>query len=244
MSRWLALSIIVTLMYLMTGYPQPRPVTVIDLGGSLDRLSSPHLRHLASPLHPIEHRGLEVTHQQSYYVLGEDRKVYPAFPHDYFWVDSDTRTEFKGYHKQYVNTNIAMAKLPPGSGYDAVALARGLSNEYRGSDEPGQSLRNTTIVGYVPVRIRRDIESDIEHIVDSLSTTMRKTRSGDVLTVRRRHTSWNFLCYDNILGRVWIESRLDRKTRGCFGPTAVNSSSRSARPRRSRVSVDQWPLSI
>lgn len=115
-----------------------------------DGLHPAYLRHLASSLQTTEHGGLSPKLGLN---IGRYAKVDPVYPADYQWIDSDTRTPFHKDYYRWANTNNAISRLPPGSGFDALVIARGMSNEYRSAEDPQSDktslLRNSTLIGWV-----------------------------------------------------------------------------------------------
>jgi hypothetical protein len=137
---------------------------------SNDGLHPTYLRHLASSLQKTEHGGLSPKLGLN---IGRYAKVDPVYPSDYQWIDSDTREPFHKSYTRWANTNNAISRLPPGSGFDALVIARGMSNEYRSAEDPQSDktslLRNSTLIGWVFLRSKTS-RSSANRIIQSNST--------------------------------------------------------------------------
>jgi hypothetical protein len=112
-------------------------------------LNPVHLSHLASPLtgYEISRVGEETT-----LVVGEHHAVLGDFPDDYQWVDPYSREPFEEAMDVNGMNNNAIGRMPKGSPYDALVVARGKNDQYIDSIE-GIAYANLTIVGSVLIGI-------------------------------------------------------------------------------------------
>lgn len=113
-----------------------------------DGLHPRYLRLLASSLQKAEYGSLSPTLGLT---IGRYVKVDPGYTADYQWLDSDTRIPFQKKYDRWANTNNAISRLPAGSDFDAIIVARGMSNEYSSVEDPKSDkpllLRNSTLIG-------------------------------------------------------------------------------------------------
>lgn len=124
--------------------------------------SSPASPHLAQPasavLHDLDRRHVEYlesplvghefseTDNEIAYVVGTHHAVDPDYPANYQWVDSESRQPYADVAYTNGNTNSALGRLPRGSQYDAVVIARGRNGRYTDPREEKPML-NLTIIG-------------------------------------------------------------------------------------------------
>lgn len=110
-------------------------------------LAREHLGVLASPL---SHLGSSRIGDEVAFVVGEHNPVRGAFPADYQWVDPYLRKPFLEVMTKNSLCNSAIGRLPVGSPYDALIIARGANDRYQDPRE-GVPMINLTVVGYVLV---------------------------------------------------------------------------------------------
>jgi hypothetical protein len=108
-------------------------------------LDAVHFSHLASSLTGYEFSNVN---NEKTFVVGEHHTVQGNYPDDYQWIDPYSRKPFvEIMHENGMNNN-AMGRMPAGSPYDALVVARGLNDRYMDPIEQIPYV-NLTIVGQV-----------------------------------------------------------------------------------------------
>ena len=111
--------------------------------GSSQHLDPIHLDYLATPLTDREHSNVD---NETAYVIGEHHAVSGEYTDDYEWVDPYSRDPFTEImYKNGMNNN-AMGRMPAGSEYDVLVIARGRNGKYLDPTEEIPYV-NLTIVG-------------------------------------------------------------------------------------------------
>lgn len=110
-----------------------------------NELAASYLEHLASPL---DAHKIIYSNTTTAYVVGEHHPVSGEYPSDYQWVDPSSREPFNQVMMTNGMNNNAMARMPAGSPYDMMVVARGRNDRYLDKTE-GIIYVNLTLVGYV-----------------------------------------------------------------------------------------------
>ncbi|KAF4981684.1 hypothetical protein FZEAL_2571 [Fusarium zealandicum] len=116
-------------------------VTRCQTGKHLDTV---HLDHLAAPL--LGYDSSTVNNETSF-IVGEHHAVSGNYPRDYQWVDPYSRKPFNKIVWTNGMNNNAMGRMPAGSPYDMLVVARGRSDRYMDPTEHIPYM-NLTIVGF------------------------------------------------------------------------------------------------
>lgn len=106
-------------------------------------LDNAYLDHLATPL-----TGQRVTNSkhETTFIVGNHHEVSGNYPKNYQWIDPYSRQPFSEVmYKNGMNNN-AMGRMPKGSQYDVLVVARGRNDQYMDPTE-GIKYVNLTIVG-------------------------------------------------------------------------------------------------
>ncbi|KAH8684090.1 hypothetical protein BGZ61DRAFT_455621 [Ilyonectria robusta] len=107
-------------------------------------LDATYLDHLAAPL-----TGKRVSNSknETTFIVGNHHEVSGNYPKNYQWIDPYSRQPFaEVMYKNGMNNN-AMGRMPKGSQYDVLVVARGRNDQYMDPTE-GIKYVNLTIVGF------------------------------------------------------------------------------------------------
>ncbi len=100
----------------------------------MDRLATPFTGYSSSTV------GFES------FIVGEHHSVSGNYPDDYEWIDPYSRQPFSKVMRKNGMTNSAIGKMPAGSPYDVLVVARGWNDKYIDPTEKIEYI-NLTIVG-------------------------------------------------------------------------------------------------
>ncbi|KAH7126528.1 hypothetical protein B0J13DRAFT_646643 [Dactylonectria estremocensis] len=110
----------------------------------LERLAGTHLAHLSAPL---TGHGFSTLHNETAFIVGKHHAVLGRYSRDYQWVEPESRLPFKYIMRTNGMNNNAMGRMPAGSPYDVLVVARGRNDLYIDPTEK-ISYANLTIVGF------------------------------------------------------------------------------------------------
>jgi hypothetical protein len=121
----------------------PEVAAAVWRGEPSGTLDATYLTQLASPLTGFEFSNID---NEIAYVVGEHHLVQGRYPDNYEWIDPYSRKPFEEVIVENGNTNSAIGRMPAGSPYDALVVARGLNDKY---EDPREEVRyvNLTVVG-------------------------------------------------------------------------------------------------
>lgn len=135
--------VFLAILYILTYHHAPTAALLQNKPPS--SLDAVYFSHLASALTDYEFSNIN---NEKTFVVGEHHAVEGNYPDDYQWVDPYSRKPFAEImHENGMNNN-AMGRMPAGSPYDAVVVARGLNGRYMDPIEQIPYV-NLTIVGQV-----------------------------------------------------------------------------------------------
>lgn len=108
-----------------------------------EHLNAAYLDHLAAPL---AGQRLSSIRNETTFIVGNHHEVSGNYPQNYQWIDPYSRQPFA--EVMYTNgmNNNAMGRMPKGSQYDVLVVARGRNDKYMDPTE-GITYVNLTIVG-------------------------------------------------------------------------------------------------
>lgn len=152
-------------------------------------LDTSHFEYLSAPLEDVES---STTDQGTAFIVGEHHLVDGKYPKNYTWIDSYAREPFVEVMYENGLTNSAIARMPAGSPYDVMVVARGRNDKYK---DPRESVAyvNLTIVGQVarPQKSLFDIlgTNPVFQILRQLQSHIKAMGASRTRTLRPRLTS-------------------------------------------------------
>ncbi|KAF7556325.1 hypothetical protein G7Z17_g1542 [Cylindrodendrum hubeiense] len=116
----------------------------LSISEPFEHLDAIHLDNLAAPLagHFFSTIGNEKT-----FVVGDHHAVSGNYPRKYKWIDPYSRQPFVKVMRTNGMNNNAMGRMPKGSPYDVLVIARGRNDKYIDPTE-GIAYANLTVVGF------------------------------------------------------------------------------------------------
>ncbi|KAH6692226.1 hypothetical protein F5X68DRAFT_57009 [Plectosphaerella plurivora] len=112
--------------------PAPRPLDTINL----DDLAL-----------PLDGKNVSNANGETTFIVGEHHAVLGNYPLEYVWRDPATREPFADITYTNGMNNNAMGRMPAGSPYDVLVIARGRNGKYTDAREKLEYM-NLTIVGF------------------------------------------------------------------------------------------------